>query len=611
MPVTLPGDGAVIATVDVAGALQQLVQVTNLPATQPVSGTVALDAPSLAALETVSVANFPGSQAVTGTFWQATQPVSGPLTDAQLRAAALPLPVGAATEATLLDAVSSLAQKVDSEAIALSTAGINAKTPALGQSTSANSSPVVLASDAGVRLDMGGNRLATDADGLRVRASAMRAQRYGFDKTFASGVDTAVMAVVGAVGAGMAVSQASGSLVMTSGTTANSETIVRSLSSFAGDIVLRYATNLSQRIANNNFMVELVDVLGDALAFTINSATSVTVTFPVTNPFTALQNVGQSVNIGAISGAAGVPGRWAIASVSGLTVTFTVAGWPATGSGTCSLFGWNYNQVIYNGTTATSANWDTQRNGWASGATTATINTTASTHVVTIANSESEAVLMDQTGASATGLEVTRRASRVRNVPDATVALFLQLRAMNGTAAPATTTTWTAGFADVDVIEAQSVSLSNVSTLSANSGMPVEVVNTTTVTGTVTATVASTTVTASTPATPTASNINSAATTNATAVKTSAGTVFSVTAFNSGAAVAFVKFYNKASAPTVGTDVPVITIPVAAAGFISFELGPMGHRFTTGIALAITNLAADSDATAVAAAQVKVLVSYI
>lgn len=60
-----------------------------------------------------------GTLAVSGTFWQATQPVSGPLTDAQLRAVpvpvsgsfyqatqpvsavALPLPSGAATEATL------------------------------------------------------------------------------------------------------------------------------------------------------------------------------------------------------------------------------------------------------------------------------------------------------------------------------------------------------------------------------------------------------------------------------------------------------------------------------------------------------------------------------
>lgn len=36
-----------------------------------------------------SISNFPGSQPVTGTFWQATQPVSGPLTDAQLRATAV------------------------------------------------------------------------------------------------------------------------------------------------------------------------------------------------------------------------------------------------------------------------------------------------------------------------------------------------------------------------------------------------------------------------------------------------------------------------------------------------------------------------------------------
>jgi|SRR5579863_8907220 len=41
--------------------------VTNFPATQPVSGTVA-------------VSNFPASQAVTGTFWQTTQPVSGTVT---------------------------------------------------------------------------------------------------------------------------------------------------------------------------------------------------------------------------------------------------------------------------------------------------------------------------------------------------------------------------------------------------------------------------------------------------------------------------------------------------------------------------------------------------
>ncbi len=47
-------------------------------ATQPISGSV-------------SVSNLPVTQPVSGTFWQATQPVSGPLTDAELRAVAVPV----------------------------------------------------------------------------------------------------------------------------------------------------------------------------------------------------------------------------------------------------------------------------------------------------------------------------------------------------------------------------------------------------------------------------------------------------------------------------------------------------------------------------------------
>ena len=110
---------------------------------------------------------------------------------------------------------------------------------------------------------------------------------------------------------------------------------------------------------------------------------------------------------------------------------------------------------------------------------------------------------------------------------------------------------------------------------------------------------------------PTASNINSAATTNATSVKASAGTVYSVTASNINAAIRYLKFYNKASAPTVGTDVPVITIPIPAGGAINIPFGTTGHRFATGIALAITTGAADSDTGAVAANEIKVATAYI
>lgn len=111
--------------------------------------------------------------------------------------------------------------------------------------------------------------------------------------------------------------------------------------------------------------------------------------------------------------------------------------------------------------------------------------------------------------------------------------------------------------------------------------------------------------------TPTASAVNSAATTNATSVKASAGTAFSVTCSNTGGAAAFVKLYNLAASPTVGTSVPVLTISVPASGTVNVSFGSTGYRFATGIALAITNLAADTDTTAVAANQVKVLTSYI
>lgn len=114
-----------------------------------------------------------------------------------------------------------------------------------------------------------------------------------------------------------------------------------------------------------------------------------------------------------------------------------------------------------------------------------------------------------------------------------------------------------------------------------------------------------------TPVTPTTLTLNSAATTNATSVKASAGTLYAVTCSNAGAAAAFVKLYNKASAPTVGTDVPVLTIPIPASSVVSINLGENGQRFTTGIALAITNLVADTDTTAVAASQVKVMGAYI
>lgn len=98
----------------------------------------------------------------------------------------------------------------------------------------------------------------------------------------------------------------------------------------------------------------------------------------------------------------------------------------------------------------------------------------------------------------------------------------------------------------------------------------------------------------------TASRVNAANSTNATSLKASAGQLYEIDVFNVAAYNVFLKFYNKASAPTVGTDTPVITIPIQAGGGYSRTFA-MGRTFATGIAYAITKLQADSDTTVVAA----------
>ena len=94
---------------------------------------------------------------------------------------------------------------------------------------------------------------------------------------------------------------------------------------------------------------------------------------------------------------------------------------------------------------------------------------------------------------------------------------------------------------------------------------------------------------------------SSAATTNATVAKASIGEVHSITAMNTTASPKFLKLYNKATAPTVGTDTPVMTLalPVSNAPYV-LPLPHGGHYFSLGISYALTGAAADADATALA-----------
>lgn len=106
----------------------------------------------------------------------------------------------------------------------------------------------------------------------------------------------------------------------------------------------------------------------------------------------------------------------------------------------------------------------------------------------------------------------------------------------------------------------------------------------------------------------TARLLSAAGTTNATSVKASAGNVFKIVGVQVNAAARYLKLYNKASAPTVGTDTPIWTFylpPTAVGGgLFNLDFGAQPLYFSTGIAYALTTAAADADTGALTAGDV-------
>lgn len=189
-------------------------------------------------------------------------------------------------------------------------------------------------------------------------------------------------------------------------------------------------------------------------------------------------------------------------------------------------------------------------------------------------------------------------------VPDPSQRYALRIRVKNGASAPATSTTVTVAFATItDFTEVNAEITGGRSGSHAGMSVPV-IVNgmpTTTVQQTFSATQTGTT----------NAKVLSAATTNATSVKTTSGRLFAYDIVNTSAAAKFVKFYNKASAPTVGTDVPVFTVALPPNGRATFAPSvPLGV-FSAGIAYAITAGAADNDTAVVAANDVIGHIQYL
>ena len=378
--------------------------------------------------------------------------------------------------------------------------------------------------------------------------------RCGFAQS-GSGLVTADMVLM-SQGSNMAVSQSQSNLVITTGTDSNSSTLIRSSRSFTSATIARIKAMLSQRIVNQSFTVALADLIGEGLSYTTNGdGSQITVTIP-NNTFTAA-NIGQSINLGAISGV-GASGRYAIVAVSGNNVTFQAiysASWSrstttatltliggggqdiingqsgivsgssdtaaivngaitvlaTTGttftftclnagatsgtltfnnntqvfavnaSGTLSLWGWNTMRTILRDTTATTALFDTQRNGWGSIDTAATINTSAVGTVLQLQTDCTLATLSDSTVASSTSYQFAARASRLENIIDDSVPLYLFISVRNAATSPASSTTMTIGFVSVESIGNNKVHVAGATQSSASMALPVQLMGGTTV----------------------------------------------------------------------------------------------------------------------------------
>lgn len=105
------------------------------------------------------------------------------------------------------------------------------------------------------------------------------------------------------------------------------------------------------------------------------------------------------------------------------------------------------------------------------------------------------------------------------------------------------------------------------------------------------------------------SRVVAVASTNATVAKASAGHLYGYEIFNDAAAVRYVKFVNKASSPTVGSDSVAMTVmlPADSSRAIWF---PEGIAFSLGITYYTVTGFADSDTAAVTANDLIVQVFY-
>ena len=107
----------------------------------------------------------------------------------------------------------------------------------------------------------------------------------------------------------------------------------------------------------------------------------------------------------------------------------------------------------------------------------------------------------------------------------------------------------------------------------------------------------------------TTTHLVSASGNNATNVKASAGLLYGFSISNTNASARYVHFYNKATAPVVGTDVPVATVQVTGNGVV-IRAFPVGATYGTGIGFGTSTGAGDTDSGAIGAGDLVIDLEY-
>lgn len=115
------------------------------------------------------------------------------------------------------------------------------------------------------------------------------------------------------------------------------------------------------------------------------------------------------------------------------------------------------------------------------------------------------------------------------------------------------------------------------------------------------------------PAPPSFLRLQAAATTNAASIKNTPTVLKSICLTNNTTSNRYLKLYDKASAPTVGTDAPKFVLCLSGgAAFAPDETPEGGIQFTLGLAIAMTaGTGADSDTTPCSANDLMGYLTYV